>query len=118
MKERLVRPRWFFSVPWCVVLTVFPQKRFASLSIWSVVICSAYKFTITKATIIASCYISGWKILENVWLITSRFKSFSFGSMLSLVSMKGTVEVHSLGDSTAAFAQICFVRVGVSVSRL
>ena len=32
------------------------------------------------------------------------FKLVSFGSMLSLVSTTGVVEVHSLGDSTVIFA--------------
>ena len=37
-------------------------------------------------------------------LIACNSKSVSFGSILSLVSMTGVVEVHLLGDSTIIFA--------------
>ena len=37
---------------------------------------------------------SGWKILENVYVIALSSNSCSFGSMLSLISMAG--QVHSL----------------------
>ena len=35
--------------------------------------------------------------------IAFSFKSFSFGSMFSLVSTKEAAEVHSLGDTTIIF---------------
>ena len=41
---------------------------------------------------------------KNVQQIEFSSKSVSFGSMLSLVSTTGVVEVHSLGDSTVIFA--------------
>ena len=38
-------------------------------------------------------------------------KSLSFGSILSLVSMMGAVEVHSLGDTTVIFVS-CLIQTG------
>ena len=48
-------------------------------------------------------------------MVTFTVKLLSFGSMPSLVSTTGAVEVHSLVDSTAVYFHTWFVRVGVSV---
>ena len=44
------------------------------------------------------------------------FKSFSFGSMLSLVTMAGTLEVHLLGYYIVVFVSCDSVRVDVDVN--
>ena len=61
-------------------------------------------------------FISGWKIIEKVSAIIFSSKSLSFGSMLSLVSTTGTVEVNSLGHYAVVFVSSDSLQVDVEVN--